>query len=310
MRVLFVSKGNPKGDPKIITYNQGESLRNQGVDVDYFVFVGKGLWSYFKGLMKLKNRIREVKPDIIHAHYSLSGIFTSLCKGKCPMVVSLMGSDIKAGLLMRVIISLFGISLWRSVIVKSEGMRSGVKFRNSVVIPNGVNIDRFYYLNISEARRMVGWEEDRKYIAFIADPDRYEKNFKLAQSACNSLSDEKNIKLKVINNKSHKEINAFLNAASVLLLTSLWEGSPNIIKEAMACNCPIVSTDVGDVRMLFGDTNGCYLTNFSPEDVANKLTRALRFVGRTSGRKRLMELQLSEASVTEKIIEVYKNCLS
>jgi teichuronic acid biosynthesis glycosyltransferase TuaC len=65
-----------------------------------------------------------------------------------------------------------------------------------------------------------------------------------------------------------------LNAADLLLLTSLTEGSPQVIKEAMACNCPIVATDVGDIREIIGYTDGCYITTFKPSDVAVKIQAA------------------------------------
>ena len=108
---------------------------------------------------------------------------------------------------------------------------------------------------------------------------------------------------------SYELITYYMNAADVLLLTSLWEGSPNVIKEAMACNCPIVSTDVGDVRWVFGETEGCYLTSFDPEDVADKIKLALVFAeekNRTNGRKRIIEFGLDTETIANKIIDVYK----
>ena len=78
-----------------------------------------------------------------------------------------------------------------------------------------------------------------------------------------------------------------------MILTSFSEGSPQIIKESMACNCPIVSTDVGDVRDVIGETEGCYICSYDPKDVADKIKLALTYSeekGRTNGRKRIIEL--------------------
>ena len=88
------------------------------------------------------------------------------------------------------------------------------------------------------------------------------------------------------------------------MLTSLWEGSPNVIKEAMACNIPIVSTDVGDVREVIGNTEGCYITSFEPEYIAEKIELALQFGKRTDGRENIKHLESS--LIARKIIDLYK----
>jgi glycosyltransferase involved in cell wall biosynthesis len=104
------------------------------------------------------------------------------------------------------------------------------------------------------------------------------------------------------------QVNLYLNAADCLLLYSSSEGSPQLIKEAMACNCPVVSTDVGDVKWVIGETNGCYITSFETGDVAGKLIDALEFtrsLGRTNGRNRITALGLDSRSVALKLMEVY-----
>ena len=95
----------------------------------------------------------------------------------------------------------------------------------------------------------------------------------------------------------------------LVILTSLWEGSPNVIKEAMACNCPIVSTNVGDVRWVIGDTEGCYITSFDPEDVAEKIKLALEFGKRTNGRDRIIELGLDSETIAKRLIDIYSKVL-
>jgi glycosyltransferase involved in cell wall biosynthesis len=103
-----------------------------------------------------------------------------------------------------------------------------------------------------------------------------------------------------------------MNAADVVILTSLWEGSPNVIKEAMACNRPIVSTDVGDVRWIFGDTPGCYVTSNDAVDVAEKIQSALDFSKDqhvTKGRDRLLKLGLNADHVAVKILKFYQKSI-
>jgi len=126
------------------------------------------------------------------------------------------------------------------------------------------------------------------------------------------LLNDSQVELIILNGINHVEIPKYLNSADVLLVTSLWEGSPNIIKEAMACNCPIVSTNVGDVEWVIGNTEGCYLTTFNPQDVAKKIKLALQYAkekGRTRGRDRIIELGLESEIVARKLINVYEGVL-
>jgi teichuronic acid biosynthesis glycosyltransferase TuaC len=125
--------------------------------------------------------------------------------------------------------------------------------------------------------------------------------------------DNECIQLIAVHLIEHELLKYYYNAADLLLLTSYHEGSPNVIKEAMACNCPIVSTDVGDVRWVIGDIKGCYLTSFDVVDVSEKILMALEYSavnGSTNGRDRIIELGLDSASVAKKIINIYEQLIS
>jgi len=113
-----------------------------------------------------------------------------------------------------------------------------------------------------------------------------------------------NCELIELENRSREEVNLLLNACNLLLLTSFSEGSPQIIKEAMACNCPVVATDVGDIREVIKGTDGCYITSFDPEDVAEKIKLALQFKGRTNGRKKIQHFD--NDLIAEKVYNVYE----
>jgi glycosyltransferase involved in cell wall biosynthesis len=101
----------------------------------------------------------------------------------------------------------------------------------------------------------------------------------------------------------------YFNAASVVLLSSFHEGSPNVIKEAMACNVPIVATNVGDVKYIIGKTDGCHICSYEVDDVSKKIQLALEYNKRTNGRKRIIELGLESKTIARRIVEVYKNHL-
>ena len=101
----------------------------------------------------------------------------------------------------------------------------------------------------------------------------------------------------------------YLNAADLLLSTSLWEGSPNIVKEAMACNIPVVATEVGDIKYLFGDSEGYYYTDPLPDRLAEKINYILDNELKPEGRQRIIDLNLDYDSFAEKLISIYLEIL-
>lgn len=308
IKVLFVCSGNSGISP--IVKAQATSLEASGVFIDFFPIKGKGIMGYIKQILPLKRILKQTQFDVIHAHYALSAYVASLADAK-PLVVSLMGSDTKSGIFSMLITRLFHRLFRWKLILKSEEMNRLLNFNQAVIIPNGVNLNLFKpfdrRFDRKKVLRQLNWDADSKHILFAANPSRLEKNFSLSQKAIDLLKVE-NLELHYLDNVPHDEMQVWYNAADLILLTSLWEGSPNVVKEAMACNCPVVATDVGDVRWLFGNTPGYYIADFTPDDVALKITEALAFVeknGRTKGRERLMELGLDAESVAKKIIELY-----
>ncbi len=263
-------------------------------------------------IRKIKKYIRDEDPDIIHAHYSFSGYVAQLAAGGKPVVVSLMGSDLVNNGIYRFLASFFCRYLWDRTIVKSEWMATRAGCRRAVVIPNGVDLNRFVPMNNRLAlKKKLGLSTDRKHIFFFADPVRRSKNFELAQKAMKQLSGE-DIELVVRHDILHGNMPELINAADAVLLTSRWEGSPNIVKEAMACNCPVVATDVGDIAWLFGKETGYYLAGPDPEDLAHKIQGAIKSrvkPGSVNGRDRIIELGLDAGSIAKRIIAEYRSLL-
>jgi glycosyltransferase involved in cell wall biosynthesis len=310
MKVLFVSSGNSAFGISPITKNQGNSLNNCGIEIYYFPIIGKGLINYIKNIFLLKQHLSINKYDIIHAHYSMSAFVAALAHAK-PLVASLMGSDIKDGYLSKLCIKIFHKFFWKYTIVKSARMINSLGLTNTSVIPNGVDTVAFNSKDKRACQKQLGWDYNKKHILFAANPSRPEKNHALAKQAF-SIINKGNIELHSLIDVSPEQIPLWMNSADVVLLVSLWEGSPNVIKEAMACNRPIVSTDVGDVRWLLGETPGCYIVSFDPEDVALKLKTALEFSekkSQTKGRDKIIELGLDSETIAKRIISAYESVL-
>ena len=316
MRILFVLSGN-----SAVTYSDGVSevtpvknpvhqaatLREAGHLVDLFFIRKRGFAGYLRSIPAIRRKIRDGAYDIIHAHYSLTAFAVSLA-GRHPLVVSLAGSDVMGNTLLLPLTRAFCRYRWRRVIVKTAAMKNRLGAGNITVIPNGVDTTLFAPSDRHEARQQLGLP-DRRIILFAADPSRKEKNYMLAEEAVRRLG-RKDTVLLPVSGVPHEQMPLWYNAADILLVTSLWEGSVNSVKEAMACNLAVVCTDVGDVRANTEGLDGYYVTSWDPAEIAEKLAQALDSGAVIRARDRLFELQLDAASVAGKLNELYNSVIS
>lgn len=305
MKVLFVASGN-HGELSPIVKSQGDSLAKIGIEIDYFLIKGKGIRGYLDQIRPLRRYCQENRFDVIHAHFSYSAYVVSLAGGK-PIVVSLMGDDVKAsklnGMLIRICSKAF---CWKEMIVKSDDMSRALNIGRSVqVVPNGVDLEMFIQMEKEVCMRHLGWKNGVKHVLFPANPERKVKDFPLAQGVVNKLGGM--VELHVFNNVEQRETVWYYNAADAVLLTSIWEGSPNVIKEALACGCPIVSVNVGDVKERLEGVEGCYVANTrDPEELATLLDMALAFEKKTKGREKIIEDKLDSKQVAKQLKSIYE----
>ena len=306
MRVLFISSGK-SGKPGDVVLNQGESLKQAGIDVDFFL-IKRGLAGYVSSVPQIRKAWKKGDYDLVHAHYSLSAFAASVA-GRFPLVVSLMGSDVFMSFILRMTARILSRCRWKVTIVKTEQMKEILNIKGAEVIPNGVDMKLFSPVSWEEARKYLDYPLTKKLIVVVSAPGRPEKNLELALEAIEILND-KGIELRHLYNIARNDMPYWLSAADVLLITSRYEGSVNVVKEAMACNCPVVSTDVGDVRRVTGNTAGCHITSFDAQEVAASVRKALGFNARTNGRERIISLGLDSESVARKIRSVYERAIS
>lgn len=305
MRILIVSRYNNNFATHILpfVYEQGEALRRAGNDVDYYLIQG----NYFR-TGDLKRRIQSFKPDVIHAHYGLSGI-TAVLQHKVPVVVTFHNGEILSKAV-NALTSFFSLRA-DHVIYVAQHIYDKCYFKRHrlySILPCGVDLDECVLTDYEQARRELGFRPDTKYILFGGAFANLRKNYPLLQQAIELLPE---MKIECIEMKglSRAEVSKLLCACDVFALPTKSEGSPQALKEAMACNCPIVATDVADIKYLLGDVPGHFLCSFEAENVAKQLSKAFCYGNRTEGRKRIVELGLTNEQVVGKLINIYKSII-
>jgi teichuronic acid biosynthesis glycosyltransferase TuaC len=324
LRVLMVTGDYPtEQKPYSGTFikSQADSLIAEGLDVEIIhPKPGPVLLRYASAIIQVFLKTLTSRFDVVHGHYG-QWCFIARMQWTTPVVASFLGSDLLSTPAVNPASSkidalVLHISRWLchrvdAVIVKSEEMKKAtlVSEGNIFIIPNGVDFELFRPIPRAEARTALGWEQDRFYVLFGNDPRIPVKNFPLALAAIECLRARGlSAELVVANGLSQTTVVQYINASNALILPSLAEGSPNIVKETMACNVPVVSTDVGDVAQVIGRTRGCSVCPPDPQALAAALEQALYHSGPTTGRSDIMHLD--RRVVAKQVIAVYEKVTS
>ncbi|MBD2700696.1 glycosyltransferase [Spirosoma sp. BT702] len=308
MRILIVCSGNaPTFDfrkHQAFIYDQVEALKQLDLTLtfDYFFINGKGFTGYLSCLTKLTEKLKSQAYDCIHAHVALSGMLANLQR-RVPVITTFHGSDINLPK-SRIIAALVDALSRKTVYISSQLARKALyaNKEKQAIVPCGIDFDLFIPRNKVQSRQQLGFSLHKKYVLFSAGFNVPIKNYPLAKSAIELLDDE-SVELLELTNYTREEVALMFSAVDVALMTSFSEGSPQFVKEALACNCPVVSTDVGDVQAVMGEVAGCYVTSYDPIDVAAKIRCVLASKNPISARAHVQ--RFDNRLIAEQIRSIY-----
>lgn len=300
MKVLIVARCK-QGRYAPFINEQVEALERQEIDCSYFGIDKKGVFGYLRLFPSFLKACLKTHPDVIHAHYGFCGVLANWQR-KVPVVTTYHGSDInnpKVLFFSRIAIRRSKFNIFVS---KKNLDLAKPKGNNFALIPCGINLEDYPIIGKIEARHEMGLAQGKKYVLFSGAFDNPVKNAPLAKAAMALIPEAELLELK---DYSRPQVATLMQAADILLMTSFTEGSPQVIKEAMACGCPIVSVDVGDVRERIEGIDGCYIAERNVQSIAENIQSAFTFQGRTKGRDSLKAAGLTNKQIASEIIKVY-----
>lgn len=312
MKILYFC-ADLGGRPAYFVKEQVEAIKvnNPSIEVEWCLCGHTGTLGGWKKLRSLLKSIRSFHPDAIHAHNGMYGLMANMQR-KIPVVTTYHGSDIHSKKLIRWFSQ---VSVWLSKynIFVGEALRELVyaNYEKSSVIPCGMDLEVFYPMNKTEARNAMGLETDKKYVLFTSHFTNDVKDAKLAMQTIEELRlNNEDLELIELKGYDRLQVNLLLNAVDALLMTSKREGSPQIIKEAIAVGTPIVTTNVGDVKhLLTGVENAAISTSRDPKNLANLLQKAIMLSHSKEGRKTIEQLGMSNANIAQQIVRIYKQII-
>jgi len=305
MKILMVCSSRARNEG-FFTSEQAEALRDKGHTVELFFMKGGGLSGYISSWLPLLRRIIRFRPGILHAHYGLSG-FIAVLQPFRPVVITVHGGDIyvKRNALITQVACLMAS---RVIVVNEEMKRMLWRKRGVELIPCGVDLSLFTPGNSVSSRDALHYNSEEILVLFSSGFRRPVKNYNLAKEAI-SLSVWKPKLIELVN-INREQMPLLIDSADVVLVTSFYEGSPQIVKEAMAMNVPVVSTDVGDIKKNFGGLDGYFITEYKASEVASMIDRAVDFRRSnkfTRGRDRIVELGLDSDTIISRVLKLYSD---
>jgi teichuronic acid biosynthesis glycosyltransferase TuaC len=292
MKILWTHNFNPdvKGSGNFM-HQFANAMNKKGVNIElYYLGNLSNPLQIIKAILYVRKESN--KYDIVHAQYgSACALITAFCKA--PKILTLRGSDwylyprllslpgIRS--LIGIIFTRISINYFNQIIVMSNRMRKDISKKISIipevnVLTDPVDLNLFKPMSRYDARAKLGYKDDFTiWIIFVSHNTKNPiKRFSLAQTAVSlTQNGDSKINIKFLNEKAYSEMPYWIAGANLILSTSIYEGWPNCIKEALACNIPFVSTDVSDLQLIAEQEESCFVCDPSPAHISKSINRAL-----------------------------------
>jgi glycosyltransferase involved in cell wall biosynthesis len=281
---------------------QVDDLEGLGVQTDVFSFDGRRHASnYFRAMETLRTRVRELRYDVIHAHYGLSGA-VAMVQREAPIITTFHGSDTGYYKWQRAV-SWVVARATQPLFVTTQG-RLLLGIADAPVVPMGVDLDFFQPIDRAEARQRLGWNPEKIYVLFPGARRVRRKNAALFDAVMNAARRRfAPIAAVSLEGFSRDEVALVMNAVSAVVMTSHFEGSPVAVKEALACLTPVVSVPVGDNPDVLAGLPGCAVAPYDADALARALFEAIRPDRNLALRRRAAEY--SRARVARAVLDLY-----
>jgi glycosyltransferase involved in cell wall biosynthesis len=322
-RVLMVLPG-PLDAPRAAIWakRQVDSLAGEVAVVDVFGFDDRrSLRGLVRGALGLRRAAEERAANLVHVHFGSAQALAAVLASPVPVVVSYCGSDLlgnydEAGrptLAGRVSVLFSRVAALgaRRTIAKSDELRRALRLpwiaARCTVIPNGVDLAVFRPRPRADARRALGWDDDPVALfvdngAHVKDPALARASFEHARRRLPSL------RLHVVGGVAPELMPLLYAAADVLLVTSRHEGSNNAIKEAIACDLPVVTTDCGDARERLAGVRPSFVCGRDPIELGARVAEIAAARRRSDGSNHVEPIDLR--AVARRVATVYESALA
>lgn len=310
MKVLHVTNLYPfEEEPTfgVFVKEQVESLKNPNFQDVFFINARKkGFREYFRAVKDLKKIINNY--DVMHCHHQFSTITAYLANPNAKIITAILGDIGKRSWFNKKVYNI-AEKISRKIIFKNKLPSSSGK---NVLLPNGVNLEIFKELDKCKCRNTLELKQDQIYVLFVCNgsldnPIKRHDKFLNVIEKLNKMANQKKYIPLYLSNVNREMVPEYFNAADFMLLASDHEGSPNAVKEAMACNLPIVTTPVGDVSILLNQVYNSFVAQKGTVQELFKLSSRIEYTRRSNGRQKLIELSLDADSVALKLKNLYNS---
>jgi len=315
MKILVItsewpSKNYPNDVPFLVEHIQ--SLEKLVSEIKVVKVKIGSIWKYFQSINKINRILKINNYNIIHTHWGWNGLIG--CWFSLPHIITFHGSDLNLpvkwsirNITIQFISQLSSICTIKNIFVSSKLKNQAIiKSNKNEIIPIGLNLEKFKPMDKNEARHILNIPLDKKVILFGGNESQPVKRVQFAKKAIKQLGEE--YALLTINYENHENIPLYMNSADALLMTSKSEGSPMMVKEALACNLPVVSTNVGDVKSMIDGLDNCHIIyDESPNNIAKIVEKCIS--NRTIPNGRGTMINYSIDAIANQVYEVYKSVL-